>query len=63
MAEVFIIYKPVHWFAEQISGLVSIYDKDLRYERVKKKLLGMNIQYFLSFWVLEIIIRNIDGSF
>ena len=35
MTVVPIIQKPGHSFAEQITGLVSIY-KDLRHERVKK---------------------------
>ena len=32
MTEISIIYKPVHWFAEQ-----NLYDRDLRHERVKWK--------------------------
>ena len=35
MTEVVIIYKPVHWFAEQINGLVFIWYNGLCHERVK----------------------------
>ena len=49
MTEVPIIQKPVHRFAEQINGLVSI-QQNLRYERVNALLLAyIHCDIFLDY--------------
>ena len=40
MKEVFIIQKPVHWFAEQINMDWFLYDRNLCHERVNALLLA-----------------------